>query len=97
MSISVQFARIMESRRTALNGRIELCEISKRSFHLWVTTLNRQGLSEVAELVEKAWIEYIEQELISLKYLMGVVDEMQVKFSEVIMKWETENGERENE
>lgn len=90
MKLAKEISALLDNQREILTCRLELCGVRKKQYALWATKLKRAGHEDRAELIERTFIEYFENERISVEFLLTSLKEAQELITKTISQWEAE-------
>lgn len=88
--LAQQFAELLENHRSILMSRKQICELRKQQFEDWVERCAAEDVEAMGENIRKNVVEYFEQELVSLDYLLQVLSEKQREGSRYVAELEME-------
>lgn len=92
--LAEEFARLLECHREVLMLRQKVVALRKEQFEGWVEMARFEGVDDIAENIRKNVVEYFEQELISIDYLLQVLNEKQREGSRFVAEMEMEAQKR---
>lgn len=88
--LAESFAEILENQRAILMSRKKICELRKQQFNIWVERCRAEGVEDLGEMIRKNVVEYFEQELVAITYLVTTLNEKQREGSVAVAQMELE-------